>query len=116
MAKPTPTPAPSTITATTSAAPKATTPDPIDPIQAAVPAAEPQAEVAPEAAKPATVAKAKDEKSPVSIVLTEATQRKMRLVCHVSGQSLSRFVEEAIKVALAGKVKEALASLSEELD
>ncbi len=118
MAKPTPTPAPSTIIATTSAAPKTATPDPVDPIDAAVPAVEPQAEVAPDVSKPAAVAAkaAKDAKSPVSIVLTEGLQKKLRLVCHIEGVTISKFVEEAIKVALAGRVKAAIASLADELE
>jgi hypothetical protein len=119
MAKPN-TPAPSTITATTSAAPKSATPDPLDPIEAPVPAVEPhaEAEVASDVSKPAAVAAkaAKDAKSPVSIVLTEGLQKKLRLVCHIEGVTISKFVEDAIKQALQGRVKAAIASLADEME
>jgi hypothetical protein len=114
MAKPITSSAPSTTTTTNSAAPKATTPDPIDPIEPAVPAVEPQAEVAPEA-KPAA-AKGKDVRSPVSIVLSEHLQKRLRLLCAVEGIGMSRFCETAIEVALKGRMKAALASLSDELE
>ena len=118
MAKPiTTTTTPST-TAASSPGAKTSTPDPIDPIEPTVPAAAPQAEAASEGAKPAipVAAKGKDVRSPVSIVLSEHLQKRLRLLCAVEGIGMSRFCETAIEVALKGRMKAALASLSDELE
>jgi hypothetical protein len=101
MARPVPTPVaskPSTITPVT-APPEPVTPDSIEPVvatAATVPAVEPRPSVPVAPSDTSTKPTPKIVRSPITVALSDSVLRKLRLVAHCEGKSISRIVESAV--------------------
>jgi hypothetical protein len=69
-----------------------------------------------EAETPKPKGKAKTPRSPITIVLTDSTLRKLRLLAHVTSKSLGVLIEEAVVQDLGDKVKKALEAVAADVD